>query len=308
MSLLTRNLAVLAKIETVYGTDPVPTGAANAMQIANVKFTPLAGTDVQRALVAPYLGNQGITLTGNYQQIEFDVELGGSGAAGTAPPYGPLLRACAMSETLVATTSAAYAPVSDDFESASIYYMLDGTKYVMLGCRGKATVSITAQKKPIAHFVLSGLLGTFSDAALPTADYSSFAEPPVVSKAATTFSLDGLAAPMLSLDIDLGQTITPRFLVNYEAIEMTDRSVTGTLVIDQNLKAAKDWRSLSLAETALDLSVVHGTIAGNIVAIAAAGVQVGRLTHGDSDGVANYSLPLILRPVDGNDELTLTFT
>lgn len=307
MSMLIRNLAVLAKREVTYGTDAAP-AVADAIQLANVKFTPIAGTDVQRNLVTPYLGNQGVSLTGNYQQIEFDVEMGGSGTAGTPPPYGGLLRATAMSETVVETTSVEYEPVSSSFDAASLYYFLDGTKYVMLGCRGKKTIDVSAQKKPILHFTLSGMMGTFTDTALPAADYSAWNEPLIVSKAATQFSFAGVEAPMTSLNIDDGQTVTPRFLVNYEAIEVTDRSMTGTLVIDQNLKAVKDWRQTAIDEAALTLAVTHGLVAGNTFALAAAGVRVGRLTHGDSGGVANYSLPLNFMPVDGNDELTLTFT
>lgn len=303
MSMYIRKLAVLTKIETTYGTDATPT---DAIQLSNVKFTPLAGSEEKRDLVTPYMGHQGVTLVGNYEQIEFDVEMGGAGTPGDIPAYGTLLRACGFSETVTADTSVAYAPVSGGFEAASLYYFLDGTKYVMLGTRGKFTISLDPQKKPKFHFTLSGLLGTFTDAALPTADYSAFIEPPAVSKAATQFTLDDLAAPMSSLMIDGGQQIEPRLLVNYEAIEHVDREMTGTVVIDQNLKATKDWRSIALAETKLTLAVTHGTVDGNIIDLDAAGVQVGRLTHGDNQGVANNSLPLMFTPVDGNDELTIT--
>ncbi|TIV70559.1 MAG: hypothetical protein E5V89_14140, partial [Mesorhizobium sp.] len=65
-----RKLAILTKIETVYGTDPVPTGAANAMQVTNVSVTPLAGDQVSRDLFLPYLGQQGVILVGTYTELK----------------------------------------------------------------------------------------------------------------------------------------------------------------------------------------------------------------------------------------------
>ena len=44
-----RKLVVLAKAETVRGTDPTPTGLANAMLVSNANITPLDGTEVQHA-------------------------------------------------------------------------------------------------------------------------------------------------------------------------------------------------------------------------------------------------------------------
>ncbi|NTT88503.1 hypothetical protein HS053_21670, partial [Tabrizicola sp. SY72] len=40
--------ALLAKIETVYGTDPTPTGAANAILAEDVRVMPMEGQDVTR--------------------------------------------------------------------------------------------------------------------------------------------------------------------------------------------------------------------------------------------------------------------
>lgn len=306
MPLFIDKLAILAKPETVYGTDPTPTGVANAMQVSSVRFTPLAGSEENRDLIKPYMGHQGVTLVGNYRQIEFDVEMGGAGAAGTVPKYGVLLRACGFAEVISAGVDVSYSPVSGAFEAAALYYFLDGKRWVMLGCRGKVSLSIEPLKKPRFKFTLSGLLGTVTDTALPVADYTGFIEPPVVSKANTTFSLGGLAAPMAGLTIDGGQQIEPRFLVNYEAIEHVDRKMTGSVVLDQVLQATKDWEAISIAGTKQVLAVQHGTMAGNIVALAAPKVQIGRTTHGDSQRVANNTLPLMFTPNSGNDELVIT--
>ena len=41
MSRLIRNTAILAKIETAYGVDAAPTGAANALLVSNLSINPL---------------------------------------------------------------------------------------------------------------------------------------------------------------------------------------------------------------------------------------------------------------------------
>jgi hypothetical protein len=103
MSFLTRKRTVLAKIESVYGTDPVPTGAANAILMKNLVVTPMETTLVSRDLVRPYLGNFTQIPAAIYAKVAFDVELAGSGTAATPCAYGPLLRACALSETILAS-------------------------------------------------------------------------------------------------------------------------------------------------------------------------------------------------------------
>ena len=115
MPLLTRKRLLLAKTEATYGTDPVPTGAANAILVRNLEIVPLQSDIVQRELIRPYLGNYEQLLAQTRVQVTFEVELAGSGTAGTAPAYGPVLKACGLSETLVTSTSATYAPVSTTF-------------------------------------------------------------------------------------------------------------------------------------------------------------------------------------------------
>lgn len=105
MSLLTRTRTVLAKIETVYGTDSVPIGSANAMLIRNLTLTPLSATLVSRDLIRPYLGNSEQLLAEKFVKMDFEVEMVGSGVVGAKPAYDALLRACAFSSATTLQTS-----------------------------------------------------------------------------------------------------------------------------------------------------------------------------------------------------------
>ena len=71
--------------------------------------------------------------------------------------------------------------------------------------------------------------------------------------------------------------------------------------------ATKNWFGIAGAHTKGALHVQHGATDGNIVEIDAPKVQIGRPTQGGADNIANYTLPLMLTPDAGNDELVLTF-
>lgn len=300
-----RKLALLAKTETDYGVSAAPTGAADAMQVSEVTLTPLGGEEVQRDIMVPYFGHQGVQLVGNYAEIKCSVELAGSGAAGTAPAYGPLLRACSMSETILATTSVTYAPVSSNPESVTLFANLDGVNHVILGARGTFTLSVAPKQIPKIEFTLRGLIGAIADTALPAFSLTKFQRPVVVSKDATTMSLHGYAAIAESISIDAANTVELRNLIGEDAVVITDRQSTGSAVIEAKALATKDWFTIAKARTRGALSVTHGTEAGNIMQIAAAAVEIGRPTYGQTQGVTNMTLPLLLCPTIGNDDFTI---
>ena len=301
-----RKMALLAKIEPSYGTDSLPVAAADAILATEVNLTPLAGQDVPRDLILPYLGHQGVELTGNYMQLEFSVEAAGAGAAGTVPGYGALMRACGLSETITAATSVAYQPVSAGEESVSLYFNQDGVRHVALGCRGSFQVAFTPNQIPRFRYTLMGLLGTVSDTALPAANLNSFQNPVPVSKSNTSLSFHGASRIAESLSIDLGVQTAPRFLIGDERVQITDRQTTGTAVLEAAAMSAVNWFDIARAKTRAALQLVHGSTAGHIVQIDAPNVQIGRPSQGQTDGIVNYSLPLMLTPDSGDDEIVLT--
>lgn len=299
-------LAILAKIETVAGTDATPTGAANAMVMSDVKLTPLEGEEISRDLILPYFGDQGIMLAGTYVTLEGSVELAGSGTAGTAPAYGPLLRACGMAETIVATTSVTYLPASAAQESMSIYVNLDGVNHKMLMARGTFKLDLKPKAIPKIAFTFTGLIGTIADTALPTLTRTAWKDPIPVSKANTpTYSIHGINLVAESLSLDLGNTVEPRHLIGAESVVITDRKSKGEAVVEAATLATKDWFATALAGTKGALSVIHGTAAGNIVALSAPAVQIGKPSYGQTQNVTNLTLPLRFTSSAGDDEISI---
>ena len=100
------------KAETTYGTDSTPTGTANAILVRNLEITPIQADAVERELIRGYMGNFEVLLANQRVEVTFDVEMAASGTAGTAPKWGPIMKACGNSETVVANTRVTYAPIS----------------------------------------------------------------------------------------------------------------------------------------------------------------------------------------------------
>lgn len=298
-----RNRAILAKMETVYGTDAAPTGAANAMQMTNVTFTPLAGEEVSRDLVVPNMGHQGVFLVGSYATLSGEVEIAGAGTAGDVPAWGPLHRMCGMAEVIDPGVDVRYSPVSGGFESGSIYFNMDGVNHVLLGVRGTFTVNLTPKQIPRFAYTFTGLLGTVSDTALPTANLASFVKPVPVSKANTTFSLHGYSGACEGVTMDLANQIEPRFLIGDEKIQQVDRMMTGQAIMEATSLSSVNWFAKAQAHEVGPLAAQHGKTAGNKVGFTADGVQVGRITYGESQKIINNTLPLMFTTA-GSDEFT----
>ncbi|MFH1796266.1 MAG: phage tail tube protein [Pseudomonadota bacterium] len=303
-----RKLAILAKIETSYGVDAVPTGGANAILGVNVTHRTMVGEQLSRDLLLPYLGHQGVILDGVVSTLEMSVEIAGSGAAGTAPAYGPLLRMCGMAETIVAATSVAYAPVSAGYEAGTIYFNQDGVRKIMLGARGTVSLELVPGQIPRYRFMFTGLLGTITDTALPAVTLTGFIKPVPVNADNTTLSLHATTLIAERFSLDLAATVEKRWLIGEKSIQITDRKSTGSVVVEAGTIAAKDWYGIAKAHTTGALAAVHGLVAGNIVTIGAPAVQIGLVEDGQTQGIINNTLPLMFLPVSGNDELSLTFT
>lgn len=303
-----RNRALMVKPEVTYGVDVVPTGAANAMLATNVSLDPLLGEDLSRDLVLPFMGHQGIILDGNYARLSYEIEIAGSGVAGTAPAVGPCLRASGFQEIITANQKVEYKPVSKLFESTTHYFNIDGVNHVLVGTRGTMTFGLTPRQIPRFVFTMTGLIGTIADAALPIVDVTKFIAPVPVNKANTAFSLFGYAGACEGITFDLANQIEPRMLINSETVEQTDRQMTGSAIMEATHLADKNWFQIARAHTKGVLSAQQGTVAGNIVKFDAPAVQIGRPTYGETQRIMNNTLPLMFTPTTaGNDEILITF-
>ena len=301
----------LAKIETTYGVDATPTAAQNAILATEITFEPMAGTDLSRELETANLGPQGTVPVDVHSKISFKIELAGSGTAGTAPAWGPLLRGCAVAETITAGTSVAYNPVSDGHESISIYFQVGGTQFVIRGARGTCTFELSSSAIPYLKFEFTGLFTTPTEQARANPVLGAFKKPLPVNNANTpVFTLNGQDLIMRSFMLNLGNEVAPRFLVGTEEILITDRAdMVDTKVTAKALSAAFNPFDLAMDQSLIPIVLKHGTTAGNIAQIDIASAQMQR-PQGLENTQKIVEWPLRLEPIptNGNDQWTLTLT
>jgi len=308
MPLYERKSAVLAKIETTYGTDSVPTGLANAILVENLSCTPLKQDLVERKGIQTYMGNRQSIEVGAAVEVNFDVEIAGSGTAGTAPGYAPLLRMCGLAETIVAVTSAAYSPISAAFEAGTIYFHADGLLHKALGCRGTVSLKMSAKGIPLYSFKFTGLYSPVTDVALPSQTLTAFQTPlPCNNTNTTGFAVHGYAAVLSDFTLDLGNQVVHRQVIGSESVLITDHNVTGKITIEAVLVATKDFFAIAKACTLGAFTITHGTTAGNQVMVTGSNVQLMNPSYSESDGVKMLNLDLKFVPgATGNDDITIT--
>lgn len=308
MSLRLKKTQIFAALEVTYATAVALTGA-DAILTKGAKITPLAGSTVQRELDGGTFGNDGALHVGTHVQLEFDVELAGSGTEGTAPKWGRLMLACQMAQTIVAATSVEYTPASSGTDSLTMYFQLDGQRHAMRGARGTWSLKLDSQGIPYIHFVFTGLYVTPVSIADLVRDVSAFRVPRPVTFANTpSFSLHGITAPYKSFSYDHKNQVEYFDNPGEEMVEIVDRKPDGQISLKAPAISVKDYFSTARADTIGALTMVHGTAAGNICTFSADRVQILEPKYGEDKGRAMIDANLSFIRDVGDDEISLLLT
>lgn len=311
MPLLSRKRLILAKTETTYGTDPTPTGAANAILVRNLEITPLQADVVTRDLIRPYLGNSDQLLAQTRVEVTFEVELAGSGLVGEPPAYSALLKACGLSETITAFISVTYAPVSASFSSATIYFHNDGIRHKVTGCRGTFELSAEVGQIPTISFTMTGIYNAPTDVAAPAPTYAAQAAPLIFKNGNTSnFSIFSYSGCLQSLSFQMANEVVYRELVGCTKESLiVNRAPAGDVVIEAPSIATKDFFAIATGSSTGSISFQHGSLAGNIVTFTTAQADIANPSYSDQDGIQMLNLPYVAVPTSaGNDELRLVYT
>ena len=126
------------------------------------------------------------------------------------------------------------------------------------------------------------------------------------AKVATpTCTLHGVACVATGIDLDLGNEVVHRDLIGAADVLIVAREPKGEITIEAVPVATKNWFAVADAGTRAALSLVHGTVAGNIVELSAPNVQIIDPSYEAGNGVLLTKLGL--RPCEsaGDDDLTL---
>ena len=320
MSRYLRNTTLLAKIETGYGVDSIPSGAANSMLVSDVTITHTY-SNVDRGLIRSFMGGSEELVGTKHVSIEATVELQGSGTAGTAPAWGPLLRACGFAESdLLTPDRIEYAPVSTAFESVSLYYYMDGALHKALGCRGNVEINAGIGERPTLKFSLLGIDAGVTAATPSGVTYASFKTPLVITDANVAEFLmgctyaagaftGGSAVCSRGLTLNAGLDVQYIPTLGCEGVDIVSRAATGSLSLD--LAAAAEVTAMAAVEAnaLTSIGMTLGASAGYITRVFVPYAQRTNPKYEDVSGRAHVAFDLRCVPgATGNDEIKIILT
>lgn len=312
MGYSTRQRAIYAAIESTPGTAETLVGS-DVIQVQNLRYNPIENLEFQeREIIRSSLQPEQGIYTGALMGFTFDVELKGSGTAGTAPRLGRLLRACGLQETVVAVTSVTYTPDSDldAHDSITIGYR-DGDNYrIAKGCRGTFSINMTARKTAIISFQFKGHVSAETETSAPTASAESTRPPAFIG---ASFAMGGTAYPITALTLDVANTVSvvddPNQTDGFGEVRVTARNSVGTVNPEAQAIGTKDFIGVLRAGTTEAIATgVIGSTAGNRWAVSYPAAYYREISEEEREGLAAYAIGLGLKESSGDDEFSIQFT
>ena len=257
------------------------------------------------------MGNYEVIPANTRVNVTFDVEMAGSGSAGTAPKYGAILKACGLSESITGGNTVTYAPVSTPSDSVTLFVNYDGIRHKVTGARGTFSINCEVNNIPRISFSLTGIFNAPTDSALPTVTVSNQASPLIFKNGSTSnFAIFGFAAALQSWNLDFNNEVIYRELVGgTKEVLITDRRPSGTAVIENPALSAHNFFTDYTGTSTGTNTWLHGTTAGNKVTVSCPQTDLGQPTYEESDGITMLSLPFMATPTaSANNEFSLVYT
>lgn len=317
MPIYTRKSLLTVAPEGTYGT-AASSGYVPLEVIRDPDVAPLVANRAARETVRPWWGADRKKLIDKQVTLNFDVYLAGSGAAGTAPAYGELLRACGFGETIVAATSATYALAADGSAliGTTLRWYADGILHQVRGARGTVSFNLTTQEYPRLNFAMTGIYTQPTETAIPSTTYSSFtnqAAPLEVGATQTpTVSINSVSRCMSEFELSIANEVNYE---NYagctERIAISGREPEGRIQVESTMLTGagnQNVYALATGTTLVPITWTHGTVAGSIAALTMSNCDIYEPSLQTRNNVQFLDIPFAPLSIDGTSEMTLVLT
>jgi hypothetical protein len=313
MGISVREQAIFAAVEQTPGTAETLAGG-DAIQVMNLTVNPVSDIRmIEREIIRSSLNPEKAVYGGALYELQFDVEMKGSGTAGTAPRLGVLLRACGCEETVVASTSVTYNPISDlaSHETVTIGYKEGANYRIVKGCMGTFSINSTAGEYARITFTMKGKIESETEASAPSASFETTVPPAFLG---ATFQVGGFAAPIETLTMDVQNQVTPGINPNNsdgfsDFVRITARNTVGTINPEVEAINTKDYVGILRAGTnqAIQTGAIGGS-GGNQWSLSCAQAYFRNVGSADRDELLTYDIEFGAADTDGTDDFALQFT
>lgn len=301
------------KKEGVYGTDANPTGALNARLTRNFTSKPLVTDRIQRNLDRPVRGRTADAPSNARQTFGYELEMAGSGTAGTAPAWMEDTEICGMAApTLVAVTSATqrFAAIGTALSSGTAYHWRGNQRSTGVGARGTFGWDFTAGAYPFLKFDMTALLPVASQTPIDNAPgaitLDQWIDPLELNTENTLFTLDGYACKLRSWTGDVNAETKARALVGANYVQRGNHGITGRLLVEAPTIAAKNYFLTLKSGQEVEVEMIHGTEPGNIVEVLGNHLQILDIDYQDEDDVLMLAISYGMNVGTTNDDLIFT--
>lgn len=296
---------LLAKLETTYGTDSVPTVGSDAVRVSRRLWSQIQvdyawenlRSDVASGLIIPV---KPALPRGRFVRMDIFWEVKGAGID-AAPEASPLYQACGWTET-DGTQLFSYAQASQLHKSCSIYAYASGMVFKIVGCRGRWQWPMVVGEIAIHQFTMFGFLSVEpAPIALPGGFTYDTAEP--IAGVASSLTIGSWTPDWLSATFDpIGNDVSRLDSGNatdgirefdYGAVDPSFR-MTARMPRDASGlwdQATYDPYADLKARTTRALTTTWGTAQFNRVKlISGTNLSLRKVSHADSDAFVNFDL------------------
>lgn len=299
--------AIALKPGVTYGTDTVPTGAANWFEARDVKLTAFDVETADRKIDQPYMGNEDKIIVSKWSKLSFSIAMAGSGAAGTAPKWDAAMLACGFAKTVSAGVSVAYNLVSSAFGFCDIYMEVDGVLYKFISARGNVKGRIPAKGIPEFVFDFESLYTAPVAGNISGINKTGWTYEDAVNSVNTgKVTINAVDLAFSNLEWNCGNQIARIDLPGPQLeVAITNKKPTASCTVLAPALATFDPYALASAGTIVTLTNTHGTVAGKKIQTDLK-VKVLGVAETQVEGMLAYDLTLEPDAVSGNDEIAAT--
>lgn len=326
---LTRKSLVLAKTETIPGTDAAPSASTDALLLfGDGNVFQIDQKIVEKQVLRASLTNRTNLVGRALWNINPSTVLMSRGVAGYGTPwFGPLLKACAMAETSGTSTSSSstdYKPTSSNFKTATVWEYADGLLHKAQGVMGSWKLDAKAGESPDLSFTMKGLFqtGALSEASFPSATYPTDTKSMVESEGLVIGafgSSDGLVVRSMSLD--WANNVVERADANstkgLKGLHITSRTPKLQLVVEVEDEFSPDdpndfWSVMQAATVSNNITWSHGygwsgSYYQSVIYFQVLSPQLVNIQYGDDNGMRTYTLDYNMQSATDDGEFIMSF-
>lgn len=304
-----RLVSVLSGTRSVVGGIP-SYDTSTDMLVKDLTVRRLEGDYQAQDYLTGYEGAQGDRFFNGSMGLQLTVDAA-LPAAGSAPLFSQLLLACGLKELITADTSAAYSlrPESETKTEIAMRYRDSNAMQVTEGMRGSLSFTAETRRTPMFAFNLMGALFDGQPTVTEPIDFSGWPNAPECSPTnMSAFTVDGVELCVSSFTFSDGRTPRRNKFMNCDGTDITQRNITGRMIVKSVPAATLDIVALARNTTRVPLVWQIDAPSGERLRIAAPNVQLKYAGEQDVDGELGSALDLVFTPDQGDDEVAITFS